>query len=203
VPESRGLAGRIAHLVFVRGHHVCPWWFCHVFDNPLRRLFQNPGAILAPLVRPGDRVLDVGAGMGYFTIPLARAVGELGKVTAVDLQRQMLDRIVTRAARAGVRDRIDTVISDGSSLGVAGPFDFALAHWMLHEVPDQVSFLARIAAVLAPGGHLLVVEPKLHVSREAFEASVARAAEAGFSVDARPKVPLGNAVLLRSGPPHP
>jgi ubiquinone/menaquinone biosynthesis C-methylase UbiE len=195
--DRRGFGRRLADLIFVRGHHVCPWWFCHAFDNPLRKLFQDPDAIVAPLVHPGERILDIGAGMGYFTIPLARAAGEKGRVVALDLQRQMLDRIERRAVSAGVRDRIETVLGDGESLGVSGSFDFALAIWMLHEVPNRHALLAGIASILKPGGHLLIAEPKLHVSAEAFEKTIAEALEEGFVVHSRPTVGLSLAVLLQ------
>ncbi len=59
----------ILDVIFVRGKHVCPWWLCRSFDNPLRRLFQDPERILRPHVKPGFTVIDVGPGMGYFTIP--------------------------------------------------------------------------------------------------------------------------------------
>ncbi len=58
-----------------RSGNVCPWWLCPTFDNPLRRLIHNPDRILAGLVRPGEIALDLGCGMGYFSIPLARLVG--------------------------------------------------------------------------------------------------------------------------------
>ena len=86
--------------------NVCPWWLCPTFDNPLRRLIHNPDRILAGLVRPGETALDLGCGMGYFSIPLARLVGPEGKVICVDLQEQMLAGVRRRAERAGVADRI-------------------------------------------------------------------------------------------------
>jgi len=87
---------------FVRDKHVCPWWMCFTFDNLLRRLVQNPEKVIEPYVREGDTVLDVGPGMGYFSIPLAKIVGEKGRVFAADVQSQMLNALQKRAKRAGV-----------------------------------------------------------------------------------------------------
>ena len=71
--------------------HVCPWWLCYSFDNPLRRLIHNPQRILSPYIKQGMTVLDAGCGMGYFSIGMAKMVGDSGKVIAVDLQQKMLD----------------------------------------------------------------------------------------------------------------
>ena len=79
--------------------HVCPWWLIRTFDNFVRRFLQKPERILQDIVRPGDACLDVGCGIGYFTIPMAGMVGPSGSVTAVDLQPEML---------AGVRRRAKT-----------------------------------------------------------------------------------------------
>ena len=60
--------------------HVCPNWLIGAFDNPLRRLIQNPDRIVSGRVGPGQTAADIGCGIGYFTIPLARLVGSQGKV---------------------------------------------------------------------------------------------------------------------------
>lgn len=69
---------------------VCPWWLCFTFDNPLRKLLHNPEAILGSYIQPGTNVIDLGAGMGYFSIPMAKLVGPAGHVTAIDIQTKML-----------------------------------------------------------------------------------------------------------------
>lgn len=59
--------------------HTCPWWLLFTFDNPLRSLVQNPQKMLRPYVKQGDIVLDVGCGMGFFTLGLAELVGQDGR----------------------------------------------------------------------------------------------------------------------------
>ena len=83
---------------------VCPWWLGPLLANPLRRLVQDPAAILAPHVREGMTVLEPGCGMGFFSLPLARLVGPGGRVVCVDLQRKMIEGLRRRAKRAGLLD---------------------------------------------------------------------------------------------------
>jgi ubiquinone/menaquinone biosynthesis C-methylase UbiE len=180
-------------------HHVlvCPWWFCFTFDNFLRRWLQNPSKIVSPYIKEGFKVMDVGPGMGYFTIPMAKLVGSSGKVIAADLQQQMLNAIGRRAVKAGVRDRIILHQARPDEIGVSGPVDFSLAFWMVHEVPDTKRFLAQIAAALKPGGTLLLAEPKVHVSKSAFQATLDLAREAGFQMIEQPGIFISNAALFK------
>ena len=69
-----------------RDHHVCPWWIGYLIASHLRKLGENPDTILGPLVEPGMTVVDVGCAMGFFSLPLARMVGESGRVLCVDVQ---------------------------------------------------------------------------------------------------------------------
>ena len=79
------------------GHRVCPWWLGYVLASPLRRLLQDPVAIVQPYISPGMTVLEPGPGMGFFTIELARLVGGTGRVIAVDIQPKMLDGLKARS----------------------------------------------------------------------------------------------------------
>lgn len=117
-------------------NHVCPWWGGYFIDNPLRRLLHDPTKIVGPYVRPGMSVLDVGCGMGWFSIPMARWVGDQGRVLAVDLQQQMLDVLRRRAASAGVAHRIDTQLCLQDHLGLNGPSQFQEVRHDLEPPPE-------------------------------------------------------------------
>jgi ubiquinone/menaquinone biosynthesis C-methylase UbiE len=176
---------------------VCPSWFCFTFDNPVRRLLQNPERILKPHIKPGWTVLDVGPGMGYFTVPLAKLVGDKGKVIAADLQVKMLEGIRRRAKKAGVAGRIDFHLSQPDGIGVSEAVDFCLAFWMVHEVPDRERFVREIAACLKPGGLFLFVEPRVHVSKKSFNATLEIAKGAGLTLVEKPIVFFSYAALLK------
>jgi ubiquinone/menaquinone biosynthesis C-methylase UbiE len=179
-----------------RDARVCPWWFIHAFDNPLRRLVQKPEAILQGLVRPGDHCLDLGCGIGYLTIPMARMVGSSGTVTAADLQSEMLAGVKRRAEKSGLGSRISLSQVDASGIHFEGMFDLVLAFWMVHEVPDQALTLGQVRRALKPEGRFFMVEPKGRVTRPAFDRTVQGAQEAGLTEVRRPKVSFSRAILM-------
>ncbi len=178
---------------------VCPWWLCRSFDNPLRRWIHDPKRILKPHVAAGMTGVDIGCGMGYFTLGMARLVGPNGKVVAVDLQEKMLEGLRRRAERAGLDRRIVLHRCRPDDLGVEGPADFALCFWMVHEVPDKARFFAQIFGFLRPGGRLLLVEPKFHVTRKNFERTVEVCRGAGFRLLGDPEIALSRAVRMEKG----
>ncbi len=174
--------------------HVCPWWVGYWLASPLRRLRQKPEIILAPYVQPGMSVLDVGCAMGFFTLPLARMVGDSGKVIAVDLQERMIKSLLRRARRRGLTERIETRICPADSLGIddlAGQIDFTLAFAVVHEIPDPVGLMADLYRALKPDGRLLVSEPTDHVKPDAFETTVKITQAAGFTLLDRPEIKRG------------
>jgi ubiquinone/menaquinone biosynthesis C-methylase UbiE len=170
---------------------VCPWWLGYLLVNPLRKLYYNPETILKPYIHEGMTVLEVGSGMGFFTLPLARLVGESGRVVCVDLQEKMIRGVKKRATTAGLIDRIELRVCTPTSLGIddlAETIDFALVFAVVHEVPDAKQFLSEIQRSLRKGGSLLFSEPAGHVSREAFEGTLATAQNLGFRVADSPKI---------------
>ena len=131
--------------------HVCPWWGGFFIDNPIRRLFHNPEKIVGLHVTAGMTAMDVGCGMGLFSIAMAKIVGESGLVISVDLQQEMLDVLRQRATVAGVANRIRLDKCEQNRLCVDAQADFALAFMMVHEVPDQRRLLAEIQSCLKLG----------------------------------------------------
>lgn len=167
--------------------HVCPWWMAYTFDNPLRQIFHNPD-MFSPYLADGMTAMDIGCGMGYFSICMARIVGETGKIISVDLQQEMLDILTKRAKKAGVAHRISTFLCDGENIGVNEEADFALAFWMAHETPDEMSFLKQVHSILGKSGRLLLAEPKIHVTSTGFKKTVSLAQEAGFRIIESPNI---------------
>lgn len=188
--------GKISDLLFFRCRHVCPHWLCFTFDNYFRRLIHNPEWIVKAYIREGDKVLDVGPGIGFFTIPMAQMVGDRGLVIAADIQEGMLAAIKKRAIRMGVQERITLQLVSPELSEIDGNVDFILAFWMAHEVPDQQKLFARLHALLNDDGQFLMVEPKLHVGKNRFSAAVGSAEAAGFRLVDHPEIPLSMSALF-------
>jgi 2-polyprenyl-3-methyl-5-hydroxy-6-metoxy-1,4-benzoquinol methylase len=167
-----------------RDHHVCPWWVGYLITSPLRKLGENPDKILTPLVTPGMTAVDIGCGMGFFGLPLARLVGNSGRVVCVDVQQKMLASLDRRAKRKGLGDIIETRLASQEDLGLgdlAGQADLVLAVHVLHETAYPQRFLTTCHELLRPGGRLLIIEPNGHVSDEDFEESRQLALAVGYS----------------------
>ncbi|KQC06740.1 MAG: hypothetical protein APR55_01200 [Methanolinea sp. SDB] len=181
------------------GHSVCPASHAGMLDHPVRRLLQSPRRIIGRYIRSGDRVLDIGCGPGYFSRPMARMIGESGCVVAADLQEEMLAMLSDRAEKEGLSSRIHVhkTRPDTLDLGDLGPFDFILAFYVVHEVPDIDQFFDEVYSTLRPGGRILVVEPSHHVGKEEFVDTLAKARSAGFSVEKGPWVMFSRTALLK------
>lgn len=180
--------------------HVCPWWVGYILLIPFRRLSQNPEKILGPYVQEGMTVLEVGPGMGYFTLTLARLVGGRGRVVCVDLQEKMLESLRKRARKAGLAERIETRLASESGLQIndlSGTVDFVLAFAVVHEVPDKGLLFEEMHRAMKPTALMLLSEPTGHVSEREFNDTLAIAREAGFESVETLKIMRSYSVLMR------
>jgi ubiquinone/menaquinone biosynthesis C-methylase UbiE len=181
---------------FLRDDRVCPWWLAYTFDNPLRRFLHNPAEILGSLIYEGMVVADIGCGMGYFSIAMARMVASTGRVIAVDVQQKMLTIMHKRAAIAGVAERVSPILATDDDIKIKESLDFVLAFWMVHEVTDVPRFFNQIAAVLKERGKVLYVEPKFHVPYRRFQEILDHARKAGFRISEGPPIGISRSAIL-------
>jgi ubiquinone/menaquinone biosynthesis C-methylase UbiE len=175
---------------------LCPWWFAYTFDNPVRRMLHKQEKVLGSYVKEGMTVVDIGCGIGHFSIGMAKLVGASGRVISVDLQQKMLDRVGERAKHANIGDRILLRLCNVGDIGVSEQADFVLTFWMAHEVPDAKAMFGQIYAILKDSGKWLLAEPKLHTSLDRFEKVLSEAVASGFAIVARPAVTMSYAAVL-------
>ena len=180
-------------------NRVCPVSLAGGLDNRLRRWLQNPHKILGSYIKEGMKVLDIGCGPGFFSIDMAQMVGESGKVIALDLQEGMLRKLGDKIQGTELEKRVTLHKCEKNSLGLTELVDFALAFYMVHEIPDQERFFNDIKKVLKPNGQVLIVEPPFHTSKKDFEETIIKAQDAGFSAIDRPKMFPNKAVVLLRG----
>lgn len=124
--------------------------------TPQRHAFLDPERMLERLgVRTGMRVADLGAGPGFFTLPMAARVGSTGVVFATDVAPAMLDALRAR----GLPPQVQPLLAAEARIPIGdGEVELALLAFVLHEVVHPERFLAEVARILAPGGRLAVLE---------------------------------------------
>ena len=141
----RGARLRLKRLAFVRSG---------------RDRWQQPDRVIASLaVREGDRVADLGAGPGYFTFRLARAVGPQGRVYAVDTDSDMSSMIAEKAARDDVRN-VAVVEAAAEDPTLPEPVDLVLVVNAFHHLPVPATYLTTLSKYLRPGGRIAIIETR-------------------------------------------
>jgi ubiquinone/menaquinone biosynthesis C-methylase UbiE len=130
-----------------------------LLNDPKRLFFQNPDAILFEAgVKSGEVVADVGCGTGFFTLPLARYVGENGKVFAADTSPTMIKELRKRTRNL---NQINPIHSQENKFPLRNEsVDFVLLVNMVHELEDWKLFFKEVKRILTPGGRVCVVDFK-------------------------------------------
>jgi ubiquinone/menaquinone biosynthesis C-methylase UbiE len=145
--------------------------------------------ILSPV--PGERILEVGPGTGYYSLPVAERLSPGGTLEIFDLQQEMLDHTVGAAGSRGL-DNLTPTQGDARELPYpSASFDGAFLVTTLGEIPDQREALAELARVLRPGGRLVVGELVGDPHVVLFGGLRKRAETAGLRITRRIGGPLG------------
>ncbi len=132
----------------------------HKLEDPERLKWLPPADVLARLeLREGMRVADVGAGTGYFSIPVARAIGASGRVFAVDLQSEMLDRMRAKLEEPDAPRNISLHQGEATKLPfLPGSVDIALYANIWHELDDHLAALREASRITVPGGTIAILD---------------------------------------------
>jgi len=179
------------------GARVCPASGAAFLATRIRKLIHNPEKIMSGLIEEGQTALDVGCGPGFFTLAMAKMVGDSGIVIAADLQQKMLDILRRRAGKDGLEPRIRFLKTEPDKIGLQDMIDFALVFYMLHEVPNPQALLQEIYDHLNSNGKLLLVEPIGHVSGPVFARTIEIAETIGFSIINKPKIIISRVAVLK------
>ena len=127
--------------------------------DPGRAAWQKPARLVDALgLRPGQTAAEIGAGPGYFTLRLARAVGAVGRVYAVDAEPRMLPLLAERLRRTGTRNVTPVLGLADDPLLPLGSCDVILVVDTYHHFPNGPAYLRRLVRYLKPGGRLVNVD---------------------------------------------
>jgi ubiquinone/menaquinone biosynthesis C-methylase UbiE len=154
--------------------------------EPLDRdSWQMPEEVMDLIgVRPGMVVGELGAGGGYFTVKLARRVGESGHVYANDINSRFLRYIDDRCRKGGITN-VTTILGEAVDPKLpAGVLDMAVMVNVLHEVAEPVAFLRAIRPGLKPGAALVIIDYDYRKRRSSHtynpDQAIREAGEAGY-----------------------
>jgi ubiquinone/menaquinone biosynthesis C-methylase UbiE len=172
-----------------------------LLDLPLPLLTcRRLDVLLRP--RPGQRVLEIGPGTGLQSLHVAPRLGAGGELAVVDIQQQMLDHVMARAARRSI-GAISPHLASAEALPFSDDcFDAAYLVTVLGEVPRPAVALAELRRVLKPGGRLVIGEfaDRHHLTLTTL---TRLANQAGLHFRQRSGIPLAYYALFTPCPPGP
>lgn len=173
-----------------RNPSACPYGLRFSLELPhpfiTRRRLRE---ILAP--EPGERVLEVGPGTGYYSLHVARWLEPDGTLDILDVQQGMLDHTARRAHELGISNIIPTKADARELPYPDDSFDAVYLNLVLGEVPDQDATLRELHRTLKPDGRLVVGEVFADLHMVPFGALRTRAEAAGLEFESRLGGPLG------------
>jgi ubiquinone/menaquinone biosynthesis C-methylase UbiE len=168
-----------------------PERYAKSFDDPARDAWQMPLRVIEALaLSPGASVADIGAGTGYFSVRLARAI-PAGTVYAVDVEPSMLDHIRKRALGDGLENVI-TLQASGTSPNLPRPVDLVIVVDTYHHLPNRPTYFRELQKSLGPGGRVAIIDfrkdspegppPEFRFDADQISAEMK---QAGYRLDAR------------------
>lgn len=143
-----------------RLHHDSRAYIAHL-EDPKRDAYQKPKQVVAALnIKEGEVIADIGAGSGYFTFRLAHAVGETGRVYAVDVSPDMIVHLNRRIRDLSLRNVVTILCApDDPLLADASVNRFFICDtW--HHISGHAQYLALLKRMLKPGGQVIMVDFK-------------------------------------------
>jgi len=131
----------------------------HKLDNEKRRELLPPDTTLISLgLQEGDIMADIGCGIGYFSIPASKIVGDFGKIFALDILQEMLQDVEIKIKENNISN-IETILTYENDLKLEdNKISFAFLSNVLHEAEEKDKFLSEIKRIIAPNGKIAIVE---------------------------------------------
>jgi ubiquinone/menaquinone biosynthesis C-methylase UbiE len=143
----------------MRHRHRDPTAYIASLEDPARDAYQKPEEVLAALdLHEGEIVADIGAGPGYFALRFARAVGDEGRVYAVDVSPDMVRHLNRRLRDEGIRNVVSVLADPDDPLLPEHSVDRFVIVNTWHHIEDQPGYLAKMKRMLRPGGQVVHID---------------------------------------------
>lgn len=138
--------------------HGDPAAYIKALEDPARDAYQKPHEVIEALaLKPGEIVADIGSGSGYFTLRMARHVGDTGHVYGVDVNADMIRHLNERIRDAGVLN-VSTILARPDDPLLPQPVDQFVIVDVWHHVEDQPKYLGLMKRHLKPGGQVVMID---------------------------------------------
>lgn len=179
-----------AGALYARRHpSACPYSQRWMIELP------KPGVTVARALdvldpRPGERLLELGPGTGYYSLPIAERL-DGGRLELFDIQQEFLDLVTERARERGLDNVVGWHGDARELLFEANRFDGAFLVTVLGEIPDQEAALRELARVVRPNGRVVFGETALDPHMVTLGALKSRAEAAGLRFEWKVGTPLG------------
>jgi predicted methyltransferase len=145
-------------LVVVFSLTGCAQWNYQDMSDPSRDVWQKPQGVVEKLsLARGARVADLGAGVGYFTWHLAKAVGARGTVYAVDTKESAINMIIKEMVARGTPN-VRPVRAEPHDPRLPEPVDLVFSCDVYHDMNDRVDYFRSLASSLRPGGRVAILD---------------------------------------------
>jgi SAM-dependent methyltransferase len=129
------------------------------FDRPERAAKQKPNEVVTAMkIQPGMEVADIGTGTGYFLPYLSPAVGEYGRLYALDIEPKLIAYVAERAKREKLRNVTASVVKVDDPMLRDGSLDRILIVNTWHHIPDRERYVIKLVEGLKPGGQVWIVD---------------------------------------------
>jgi predicted methyltransferase len=131
--------------------------WARVFDDPARDAWQKPAEVIRALaLAPNATVADIGAGTGYFSVRLARAVPQ-GRVYAVDVAPSMVEHLKSRASHEKLANMV-ALQAGPADPRLPQPVDLVILVDTYHHIDDRATYFRKLRASLAPTARLAIID---------------------------------------------
>jgi arsenite methyltransferase len=157
------LAGAFSALAQEAVHHrfedAAHW--ATIFESPERTAWQEPDKVVEAMkLEPGQTVVDIGAGTGYFTRRFAKAVGPTGRAIGLDIEPGMVDYMKADAKKLRLANYDARVVKPDNPALAPHSVDVIFFCDALHHIDDRAAYLRRLILALKPGGRVIDVDFK-------------------------------------------